>query len=88
MGFNLGRMSFETNQWTTKPRDFFSGPKVADEPLLWFKTSIRQFAHTVRCYGNGALLVCLPVIRLFPSFSQVLPVCFGYTTAGRDRGRS
>ena len=65
----------------------FSGPEVADELLLWVKTRIRQFAHTIRSYGNGALLVRLPVIRLFPSFSQVLPVCFGYTTDGRDRGR-
>ena len=51
----------------------FSGPEVADEPLLWVKTRIRQFAHTIRSYGNGALLVLLPVIRLFLSFSQVLP---------------
>jgi hypothetical protein len=83
MGFNLGGMSFETNQWTTKLRDFSSGPEVADEPLLWVKTRIHQFAHTIHSYGNGPLLVRLPVIRLSPRcFPPALAILLMVVTIG------
>src|SRR5437660_24190 len=34
-----------------------------------------------------ALIVRLPLIRFFPSFSHVLPAYFGYTPHNRDHGK-